>query len=1517
MNEILSEINLCKSQATDHSKIVQTLIKIRTNVNWQSLRPYTKINIENYFNKFWDFFIFSSKHQNTSVKLAAYRSVCEFMLKNAPFYPKYLQKTFIDFAKSFQADPNGSAIIIAAFSFLSNFMPQHRLHDFAEKIDIFKHFPVVDQMFSDKIPNVIHNLGKLGNDWLKKLLITYLESNIKQNDRYTILSIAEIMNHDPPFFYDIFLDFIRKKSEIEQNLGLFSFLISTVKCNFAKINIDDYVELSITILKNYERETSNNIDSAFQILSLDHAPFFLEFKINKLENGGSTILNVSVKLNDKVESFDLNVSHFQSRASFYLLPLPFELLDYRENDGILQLTSKFKTIAQIANNPRTTISEKIKIVEIFSKFLINSYNDMTSACMQGFALCLPSLLKLSGKCNIIVLIERTVFATQQSWFHSNDILSIIDAIPINYFRDRTFNTTKYIDILFEFSLSTNEKLSFSSQKVLLKIVNQQEFNIFSFYIAKKIDFFDISQLKHSLSLFTKIFESKFRHSKENHVHNVEIGHLIFLIHQIEEIYPTYSDDIEFLSIVLKFLSFFDLSLLNNSTLQFFISKAESITKNLLFIFTGLLRDNKNEDENEGDIVNFVTEQFNSLNFEQVPETPLNYEYFLPSYSSAINFLYSCPFNQNTRNNIINIFSNSMYLFPEFSAQVVKKHWYQYKDIRDRVGFLLRVLPTLDYIQNNKVIAIWCHLYLSVAETGFADTLIDFKSTLHTLCSKSLESNILPNKKKIYPEFYALEIYVANNKNQDEISYIKQKIDRLNELDRINVLKYVSSLSNKLLLKIGETRPLSPLPEIKKITKSNSLSNLNIYQSNTITSEKKLKIPHRPSILSFINSLDTQNIDFNDNELESKKRKLKKRKSNKIISSQRKLKTNRRKTAEGETDVLEVEELNHNLEDVYNKFTLNRIEQIRDDRKLLLNLNINKITKDLLETNLLDNTPRNILIKTQLKFNLYHFNQDQLQKIAAFYSFQNDSNGLIAITKYSKIHSMLISFKGLLFSDNNLPPLIKYLRYMKSDEFKSFIQLYQDISDNKATKIAILTSNITEFFNSLFQQQKISKKDILLLGMSAKKLFKTDFKYDQILDFIIKMISESKSKKRLEYVLTVANSIFAISPLSKQLIDKFISACSTKFNIIPGHILAQCVLTISSKAESMNNFKAFIHKCFSVCSEKSSGEIKVHQAKIIQFKSKKNDELSSIVNQYLDSEIPSYFVSAVRFFSQALNIFRETEIVPMIKKNIKHILKKFKKLRDIFPVSEVCVMPFTFILSRSSLLPFQISILNYTSDLVPTNDRASFTTLSLYIPLIISKVEDPDTIKALNMQIDSLLTRPGNIVLFKIYLSALKERAEKVGTDRVKESFISDFVTQWMKNCKYYDCYSMPEIIYEWENLIYQFYELEQLLTLICYQFFKYVPRFFTFFVGLARFVKKYMKLSSPDDQAKIQDILTNSALLNPVRAHALSTLLVNVKGSYKEALTLAAFPYDCPASNEIIDNNPQFKSLLESVKGKI
>lgn len=1643
MDEILTEIVNCRS-SPEHQNISRILVRLQNEINYQFLRQNSQSDNENFLSQFWSFIFEAGSDQNTSIRISAYRTTITLLLKITPYYPSLIQKTFFNSIRTVQIDSKSSQIVIAAFSFISNFTPIQFLNHILEISPILQNFTLIDSTFSDHIGPIIKNLSRIDNQWLDKLLFLYLEKGVKPQDRHLILAVTEIIKHEPSFFINEILKYVREHSTIRENLCLLSYLLSDIKFNFESFDFKDLVENSVEILSNPEKSTANDIDSALQILSLDKAPFTVSISENDIdetddeqENDNSDKSKQKLSIQISSESYEyeftMNVCDFIIRPSFYLLPLPIALLEISPNDGVLQMTSKYKTMAKTVNKSDARHKAKLYIFKQFSSVLSKSYNDMTSPCLQGFSLCLPTFLEMMDDINILILTEHVIFGPQQSWFHMNDILNVIKSIPYKYYSfyknnmdnnetendakiSNKFDTRRIIDLLVTFSMNSNEKLSKGSEKTIAKIVNFTDFAQGTSYLSEKTDFFDITSLHRFLSILITVLKMKRKIIKKEKPYKKydkrDTKHLQYFILRLIEIRSIYEDDIELYIQIINIMGFFDLHFVERQVLKELSMSAQSIIEATLLI-VGYLKpdDDQISIEKMQNIFNYVAEEFSSLNFEIVPEMKMNYSNFLPSFSIALDFLCAIPRHcllSNKKSSILDLFSYSMYLFQRKSALFAERYWLSHLEPRKNVDFLITVQPTIEFIQDFRIIALYCRLFFSVVKKDESNENLDlFCAALHNITRDEIDSDAF------YPEFYALEIFANKtiDKEKDGDDPMKTKVNQLDKDQQINLFKFLMIYEKelKLIEKIGESTfdkiPEDSMQQIKeeaekkhenngaKKTETTAASEQqpisrevqivekqeikNLQQQNQKQQQPSYPLPKDPksrrrnekskkknqhqetsetiTSSTTYNSLENGELPTLQDKGNSKKDNRINKKSNPRRSSSveplsklaEKSKEESKKFAQSENEnkISDEDESgfflyssesqsNSNDEDDNetiadknkqnttanndtininnNNSSLQRVENSSNDFEIQKMTKINKV---ILSSNLVDQDPSSAIIKTQLKLSTFEFTKEQLQKLLRFYINKNDEDGIQKLLNYAETKGISLSLLGYMIPKNVIPTALNYLKVTSSDEeLNELLKKCESIEMTNKIKYTIFSLNPSKNSDELINSPHITKKDIKDFTISVDLC-----SHQALVDLVVKLLKEAKSKKRLDYVLTLANVIFSFVTITKKEIDLIIQIVGEKDQIIPGLPLSQLVLTLASKVESNEDFIKFVKNCYAKCLGKSSGILKLHQALIASPNSKASENLANISAPYVVSNIPSVFLAGIRFIHQALTSLSESDCIPLLKANLGKILKNFVKKRDMFPTAKIIGEPFTFILSRDSLRASQLELISHAEEIIPSNKNASFEGLSLCLPRMIDAFNDQpnDILRILESKCDELLTEPGNMSNFKIYMMSLRERVEKALKNKLKEDIVSDFITQWMQECKKYDCYYMSEIIYEWENLIFQFYGLEQLLNYACYQFFKYIPRFFPLYIGLSRFIRKNYKSASDDDKEMIRQYLQNSAMIIPTRAHSLSTLLVTEIEYSKEALELASYPEDCEESEKLINSNPHFVELLNKIKSNV
>jgi hypothetical protein len=241
-------------------------------------------------------------------------------------------------------------------------------------------------------------------------------------------AVAAIIKHDSLTFMSNLLLFIREHSRLRGHVSLIAFLFSALECDFEILDFFDVAESALEILSATSPMNEKEIDSAFEMLGRSSPSFSVIVTEPEegtlrlaLENQARTISHAVV----------LPFQGYVSHPSHFLLSLPLRLLSVRESDGVLHVRAKFRTLARLVKGARTDQATMAEILQMFADFLIVTYNEMTSVCMDGLSACIASFLQRYQIGPTIALIQRLLFVRAHSWYHSATILRVVKGIPID------------------------------------------------------------------------------------------------------------------------------------------------------------------------------------------------------------------------------------------------------------------------------------------------------------------------------------------------------------------------------------------------------------------------------------------------------------------------------------------------------------------------------------------------------------------------------------------------------------------------------------------------------------------------------------------------------------------------------------------------------------------------------------------------------------------------------------------------------------------------------------------------------------------------------------------------------------------------------------------------------------------------------------------------------------------------------------------------------------------------------
>ena len=172
---LVDSLARAEDNSEDIDLTMNCLMQIQQYVNAKFFSGQNESQILEVFSQIWKFLLFAANNNTVSVRLATYKTAGLFLLKNTPFFAKEVTKSFSETATQTTIEIKSSIILASSFAFICNLIPESNLKDFIENTPIFHHFTVVDPVFSDHLSTVISKLKRLELDWMRSLLLSYLD----------------------------------------------------------------------------------------------------------------------------------------------------------------------------------------------------------------------------------------------------------------------------------------------------------------------------------------------------------------------------------------------------------------------------------------------------------------------------------------------------------------------------------------------------------------------------------------------------------------------------------------------------------------------------------------------------------------------------------------------------------------------------------------------------------------------------------------------------------------------------------------------------------------------------------------------------------------------------------------------------------------------------------------------------------------------------------------------------------------------------------------------------------------------------------------------------------------------------------------------------------------------------------------------------------------------------------------------------------------------------------------------
>jgi len=422
--------------------------------------------------------------------------------------------------------------------------------------------------------------------------------------------------------------------------------------------------------------------------------------------------------------------------------------------------------------------------------------------------------------------------------------------------------------------------------------------------------------------------------------------------------------------------------------------------------------------------------------------------------------------------------------------------------------------------------------------------------------------------------------------------------------------------------------------------------------------------------------------------------------------------------------------------------------------------------------------------------------------------------------------------------------------------------------------------------NLYKSDKISHNDMVQFSISLNSTF---YNTDLLFAFSLRCMEISHSTKKTHVATIIACQVALLYPsLSKDYIAALLHVLSAKNESNCIKSFACLLKLISSRFEFNQEFYQFLMKLLNESGFRSISSSIILSIIISKFPGGYDSkQLVKNIEWLASIESPSHLLHLIDTIQCCMLSLADNISITILHDFLSVILNLYLPYARIPYVNDSLSLFLTFIISKKSYSSEHAAIIKFQSRIIPNKDRASLLSFS---SLISSIIASGNASKEVIMICDSLLVSPISYSLFKLYMMTLKERSERIDDIDEKADFLSLAITTWLWRGEQNDCYSLAEIIYEWETLIFLYLGMESYRSLVISQFPKYIPRFFPYYYAVSRFVSKFAKTLDKDQYKSLSDsiMLNSKKVITDSHRSAFSKLLD--KAFRLEGLNLSSTP---------------------------
>ncbi|OHT07068.1 hypothetical protein TRFO_05262 [Tritrichomonas foetus] len=470
-------------------------------LNWYS--QFLQYNHISFLTAIWNSLFQLVTNEDPGIRISTFSTLGALMFALSPFIPRTTVISFLSSVQDQQPNPHLSIAIVACFCHISKFVSPLYVESFLSQLPIIQHFGNELEDYLKYLPKIFSSMDNLDTEFLRVLLRTLLINFGKSPTISFVLSVVELLRHEPEILIPDLMLYINHKS-LQLSLLMISPIIlhdSQLSKFFDDKSKEELFSLAITTLSQPNPSFSEFEEACRTLVAL-------------LDSTSNKDTQTKLKTINSILNKDL-----PPHLMFFSLQLSDSLEKLRpcDSDSPTIKTSKISALSKFLIRLPTE-ANFIEILSIFRSFL-ESKGEIFSKLVDSVAKCFTvitlDLLKSfdykDNTCSIIqnlkILLSKFLEINSTNWVQNKAVIKLIRFVKrdvgnylINNYEE------KAIKMIFKFCFSRQIPLSSAAASVMASTIRSSTSHILVHLLINKADFLDDFSLLKILNVLNLVID---------------------------------------------------------------------------------------------------------------------------------------------------------------------------------------------------------------------------------------------------------------------------------------------------------------------------------------------------------------------------------------------------------------------------------------------------------------------------------------------------------------------------------------------------------------------------------------------------------------------------------------------------------------------------------------------------------------------------------------------------------------------------------------------------------------------------------------------------------------------------------------------------------------------------------------------------------------------------------------------------------------------------------------------------